>query len=519
MELRGEYKELFIKGDNQSSHQEKQLELFKIENQIQKKMQTEIEREFQISLSNRMIPWETIFPETNGKFDIIVGNPPWGVPVSSDFLRFYDVGTQQADSWSLFLEKSLKALKEGGRLGFVIPNTLLTNENYISIRKLILETCHIIRIINLGERIFHKVTQPCMIIILEKKLNSADHQINIIRHIPPEMKDFFKKGNGNFSSLPSITCSQDRFINNPEYQFDIFSIGFEELKEIIEKDLYHSQIHVKPLKDLVANARGVELNKNGKVVKCPSCGLWSSPPSNTNRNGVKVKLCENPECYKEITEHDETDFIVCDTPQQPGQDQPFLAGYQIQRYYICNHRYIDPTRNGINYKDPTLYQGPKLLLRKTGRGIKTAIDYDNRWVNQVVYLFKLNKNVPGTLEYIMGVLNSKLMNKYYYMEYADPYRKDFPHFTQKRFLQLPIKVPITSDEVTLVNQIGKKAKLLQSQYQEKYSIIQCFSDENDNIEHLDLMIKQLEKEIDNLVLKLYKLNSHQKSLVLTDFFA
>lgn len=514
-ELRLQYKRHYIDGTLTFSSEEEQQCITKIEKRIKKNLTTKLTEEFRISSNIQPIPWETIFPEIKGKFDIIIGNPPWGAGLfSSDLISSYRVGIQQFDSWSLFIERSLKALNEGGRLGFVIPNTLLLNENYIEVRKFILETCKIIKIVNLGENIFPEITQPCMIIIAEKGLSPPDHKIETIRHIIPKMKGSLKKGNKSLSSLPTISCYQKRFLCD-DYQFNIFSIGYNEFKRMVEKDLYHDKIQVKPLGDFVENARGVELNRNGKIVQCSSCGWWSSPPSRFNTDGIKWKKC--PNCQKEITQNDKTDYIVFDNPQQPERDRPFLVGHHIQRYYIKNHKYIDPARIGINYKDPALYQGPKLLLRKTGYGIRTAIDYENRWVNQVVYLFKLKKNVSVTLEYIMGVLNSKLMDKFFFIEFADPYRQDFPHFTQKKFLRLPIKVPITNNEVTLVNQVGEKAKMLQSQYQRFFSLAQEIESIKGERRELNPRILQLEKEIDDLVFKIYRLTPLHKREILSEF--
>ena len=511
------YKKLFINGSETFSSKEEKREISIIEKRIKQILRAKLTEDFQISANINPMPWETVFPETDGKFDVILGNPPWGAALfSSELLNFYRVGTQQVDSWSLFIERSLAAMREGGRLGFVIPNTLLLNENYKDIRKLILNTCKIIQIINLGEKIFSGITQPCMIIITEKGSMTPDHLLDVVQHIPSAIKRLLKEGHQSLSSLPNVSCSQNRFLLNPEGQFDIFSIGNEELRETIEKDLHHEKIQVKPLGDFVKNARGVELNKKGKIVQCSSCGWWSSPPR-LLKNGVKTKQCNNPECHEEVTEHDKTDFIVFNTPKQPERDYPFLVGHQIQRYYIKNQKYIDPKRIGINYKDQALYQGPKLLLRKTGRGIRTVIDYDNRWVNQVVYLFKLKKNAPVNLEYIMGVLNSRLMNKYFFIKFADPHRQDFPHFTQKKFLRLPIKMPVIEDEVILANQVCTKVKVLQSQYQRKYSLVQRFKEKNLNIEQLDQRIQLLEKEIDDLVFKLYEITPKQKQEVLYEF--
>ena len=519
--LRRRCKELYIKGNETFSIKEEQRKISQIEKHIKETLAAKLTKDFQLSSNINPLPWEVVFPETEGKFDVIIGNPPWGATLfSSDLLSFYNVGTQQVDSWSLFIERSLIALKEGGRLGFVIPNTLLMNENYTDIRKFILDSCRIVKIINLGDNVFPKITQPCMIIIAEKRSSTLDCELDVIRNVPPKIKKLLEEGLRSVSSLPTIDCSQNRFLSNSDYQFNIFSIGYEELRAAIEKDLHHDNIQAKPLGYFVKNARGVELNRYGKIVQCSSCGWWSSPPSQVRnvRSGVKTKLCINLECHKEVTEHDKTDFIVFDNPKDPEKDHPFLVGYQIQRYYIKNHKYIDSTRIGINYKEPALYHGSKLLLRKTGLGIKTAIDYDNRWVNQVVYLFKLKNNVSITLEYIMGVVNSKLINKYFFIEFADPYRQDFPHFTQKRFLRLPIKTPVTDIEAALADQIGKKAKILQSQYQRRYSLTQQFQEKNVNMEQLNQKIQQLEKEIDNLVCEMYNLTPNQKREIFTDFF-
>ncbi|MFX1248531.1 MAG: class I SAM-dependent DNA methyltransferase, partial [Promethearchaeota archaeon] len=250
--LRLHYKEIYKSTNDISSFKEVQKRIFEIEKRVKKTLTAKLIELFQIPSNNiDPMPWETVFPETDGKFDVILGNPPWGAELfSSNLLNCYRVGTQQVDSWSLFLEKSLMALKEGGRLGFVIPNTLLLNENYTDTRKFILEVCKIIKIINLGENVFSKITQPCMILIVEKQSSIFDHKVEVIRFIPAKAKELLKKGQRKISSLYTIPCNQGRFLENLDYQLDIFSIGFEKFKELIEKDVFSSKIEVLPLRDL-----------------------------------------------------------------------------------------------------------------------------------------------------------------------------------------------------------------------------------------------------------------------------
>ena len=105
-------------------------------------------------------------------------------------------------------------------------------------------------------------------------------------------------------------------------------------------------------------------------------------------------------------------------------------------------RYMDTSRKGINYKDSAIYEGSKLLVRKTGIGIYATIDNSGAYVPQVVFIFKLKRtsgeNSNYRLEYILGALNSRLMLYYYYKKFGDVEWKSFPYMTQKTIMQLPV---------------------------------------------------------------------------------
>ena len=104
-----------------------------------------------------------------------------------------------------------------------------------------------------------------------------------------------------------------------------------------------------------------------------------------------------------------------------------------------------------------------------------VIDYQNRWVSQVVYIFQLkedlNKNFGQiSLEYLLGILNSQMMRKYVNSKVLDPTRTEFPHFVQKSLLQLPIKIPLSDEEIDLsrvIHEIASKLQLLYQQHNEE----------------------------------------------------
>ncbi|MHA1226378.1 MAG: Eco57I restriction-modification methylase domain-containing protein, partial [Candidatus Hodarchaeales archaeon] len=441
---------------------------------------------YNYSSDNILPPWDILFPEVKEGFDVIIGNPPWGVKVNytPELLKGYKTAIKQFDSWVLFLEKSLKFLKKGGRLGFVLPNTLLTNENYSKARKIILESTTIIKIVNLGDGWFKGVSQPSMIIILEKGKNKNPSPVKVVDFIPNNDHSISLFTNDSFEYN---TVKQSQFVRNTAYDFNIWEVGHEKIIQKIERE------NVRPLENFVTNARGVELNRKGRVIQCLECGWWNPPPKSE-------KTCCNPECSSIVRNTNPTHHIVSLEPRE--KSVPFLTGSHVNRYFLKPFYYIELGLAGVNYKDKSLYYGPKLLLRKTGHGIQTAIDYDNCWTSQVVYIFKLRDESPISLESIMGILNSKLMYYYYYRKHADPNTKDFPHFTQRKFLRLPIKKPKNEIEGRIIEAVGEKAGILQSLYQKMLSLDHS-EDENGSIE---VKRASLEEEIDNLVFKLYNLS-------------
>ncbi|MHA1542736.1 MAG: Eco57I restriction-modification methylase domain-containing protein [Candidatus Hodarchaeales archaeon] len=445
------------------------------------------------------LAWEEIFPETGGKFHVIIGNPPWGADITriKGQLSYLKSATFQMDSWSLFIERSLLGLRKDGYLGFVVPNTLLLNPNFSQIRSVLLSSCQITHLINLGESVFPGVSQPAMILIARKTRNELSHRISIIPSITKQDREEILEDGAKFTSHSSLSCLQTRFSDNVNKEFDIFSLESDDFVKIVEKDLYSDQKEVCNLGTLVKNGRGVEIGKKGRIVQCPSCKRWSSPPQTERK-------CKTLNCGYKLSSLDKEIEIVHDSMIDPSIDRPFLVGYQIQRYFTHQEKYISAQYTGINYKNPELYQSPKLLVRKTGKGMNWVIDYNNRWVSQVVYIFQLRENLSEpymsiTLEYLLGILNSQIKKKYVTSKFLDPNRTEFPHFVQKSILQLPIKIPLSKEHIELSTTIRNIAAVLPQLYQQQHE------EELTRKRNILEQIEKKEEEMENAVKTIYSI--------------
>jgi adenine-specific DNA-methyltransferase len=115
----------------------------------------------------------------------------------------------------------------------------------------------------------------------------------------------------------------------------------------------------------------------------------------------------------------------------------------------CGQKYtgkdvVDWVDLGINYKTPGLFDGEKLLVRKTGRGVYATIDRTGAYTNQVIFIFKLRPDRYERYEklrlgYILGTLNSRMMLYRYYKALGDIEWKSFPYMTQKTIMDLPVR--------------------------------------------------------------------------------
>ena len=77
----------------------------------------------------------------------------------------------------LFIERCLDLLKPGGRMGIVLPDGILGNDGFESVRQFILERSHLVAIIDCPvESFLPSVDTKTSLIILKKKLNPQETQ-------------------------------------------------------------------------------------------------------------------------------------------------------------------------------------------------------------------------------------------------------------------------------------------------------------------------------------------------------
>lgn len=107
------------------------------------------------------------------EYDLIIGNPPY-FELSKDQKTLYaeeynEIYNGKVNIYSLFIYKSIKLLKLGGELIFIIPKTILSSISFSKLRIFIDKNCNIVDIIKFdNNNLFSKALQSVIILKLQK---------------------------------------------------------------------------------------------------------------------------------------------------------------------------------------------------------------------------------------------------------------------------------------------------------------------------------------------------------------
>ena len=378
-------------------------------------------------------------------FDLVVGNPPWGGEVNPEtyasVCESLSLPAQPKwDSWELFLALAMYALRDGGRLALVLPDTIFSPDKR-RIRQLLLENTAVERLHNLGPDWFGKNVRMATVVLQARKG---------ARLVPSDITSVLLTGSLRRQAIRgelqlrqiearlARSIPQERCRQAPDYAIEIFRSRLDD--EIIARIDSNSR----PLSSLCQRARGEEMSKTGLLWECPSCLRLTTPGSKKKGGGYEPKGC--PICGLTLTNDTVRSAHLVLAPSDPSSiaSAPYVDGDDISHRYMR----VQPKKRirldvvGWPYKDARLYQPPKILIRQAGVGLCAVLDETEARCPQSVYIYRIK---PEWLEkgysheFLLGCLLSRTMAYYVFKRFAevDPAR---PHakLTHARLEALPI---------------------------------------------------------------------------------
>lgn len=352
-------------------------------------------------------------------YDYVLGNPPYlsfGLrgtgslePQYRDYLRqaYLDSAEYKMSYYVLFIQRGIELLKEGGKLGYIIPDSFLLGRYYSKIRRYILEHTAINSITHISSGVFNGASIGYSVIcILQKCADPVVRSNHLMQIYQPETIDSLD------STLPVCEYEQGYFSVQPFQRFRIF---FDlKLRSLVEKIEAASTT----LKQYASGHTGIRsLTKQNEIISLQRCG-------DTWHRGL-------------------------------------ISGRQINRYDIAYQGHWLNIHPELLYKGgwkESIVKQRKILIRQTGDTIIAGIDNDGHYHLNNIHSFVL-KETEITLDYLLMILNSRLMSFYYHitsMEYGRPMAQT--DIETLELLPIVVNDPINSQAAELVAAISECAR-------------------------------------------------------------
>jgi len=189
-----------------------------------------------------------------------------------------------------------------------------------------------------------------------------------------------------------------------------------------------------------------------------------------------------------------------------------LKGESIQRYlvrYKFWFEFKDKNITGRTKDEKKLEKKIKILLRKTGADLIATFDDSGIYPEQSLYfLYTEEDNNKDLLLYILAILNSQLVNSYY-RNFAVTNRDSTPQLKNIDLDKFPIK-QINFSNPTDTNLYHKLIALVKVMLDLNKKIQTAKGREK---EHIQRQIDKTDKEIDNLVYRLYGITKEERKII------
>ncbi|OGI12294.1 hypothetical protein A3K64_03150 [Candidatus Micrarchaeota archaeon RBG_16_36_9] len=479
-------------------------------------------------ISDRAFKWEEEFEDImkEGGFDVVIGNPPYVRIQTLDtkeidfFNSHYKSATKNYDIYSLFVERGLSLLKEGGILGLILPSKFFNADYGEELRKLISEQKALYKIVDFKDfQVFESATTYTCLLFLKKSKNVSFDYFEIIN------KEKLKE---------SKTLTTVLFKKSTQKQ-----PKSSELWNFVSDDS----------KDIMNKLNGIKL-KLGDVSKNIFQGITTS----ADKIFILEMLEEKNNTFKVKSKAINKEYIL-----EKDLLKPILKGQEIRRWQIKKFKNLilfpyriegekaflfDEKTIKSSFKDTWNYiQDCKKMLESREKGrmkderdwygyiyrknlekfeqpkiltqvlaSKNSFTFDEKGEYYFVgggnaggYGIILSKEYSNDYYWILSLLNSKVL-EFYLRKISTPFRGGFYSYGKRFIEKLPIIIPSKNDKSRL-EELSKK------QLEKLKRLSETENKKTTETEELKESIERTDKEIDELIYKIYGVTEEEKKVI------
>jgi type I restriction-modification system DNA methylase subunit len=405
--------------------------------------------------------WENEFSAImkRGGFDVVIGNPPYRMvqPHNTrfDLLNYlkehFHAVEFKLDLFHLFLEKGVTLLNNSGKLGFIIPATILNNVHAENMRRYLMEKASIDLIAVSNQKIFEAADVFTSVVVFQREPDAKKRNTHRVSTSPNLTVKLAEK-NGPYNKI-----IQRRFLLLPGAIWNL---------QINEKN-------AKIIHDMINNYPS--LGSIAKINRGLITGNKEEYFSKTKNTKKHVPILIGGDVFR-YNLNEPSSFVLFEKPESAG-------GCWDQEVHFAEH---------------------KLLIRQIGDRPTAAILMQPIAVSGNIFTI-IGDSIEQEL-FLLGIINSSLMRYFWQIMFCD-YKVSFPQVTLFSLSMLPIRI---SKNITDTN--TKKLVSLVTKIYELNKNLRKVNVEHEKIA-INRIIKSTDREIDKLVYSIYGLKKVEIGLI------
>ncbi len=405
--------------------------------------------------------WEAEFSKImqEGGFDAVIGNPPYGVPFNKEesiyLINRYPYTRKFPDSYCYFIIKCLQLVRKNGFLSLIVPNTFCDLESCNEFRFWLLKNYSMLGIWQSGWTFKSAIVDTLVFVTGNSRPDSE-----AVLNISVDERAYKRK--------LSTFLSND--LNKIDYR------NSEEDRKLLNKILNHRAL----LGDIAIVKAGVKLYEKGK----------GNPPQ------IDKTLKERPYTVK---------------GNRPPGWQNLYRGKNIERYKISE---VDEF---VNYgpwlaapRNSKLFEKVKILMRRTDDHILACIDSDSAIAVNSCHIISLKNETNLSLLYILGLINSRLMQKIFALQNPQMVNKVFAEIKVVYVERFPIRTIDFSNSSDKVRH-ARMVELVELMLDLRKELAKNTIPQTKTV--LQRQIETTDRQIDRLVYELYELTEEEIKIV------
>jgi type I restriction-modification system DNA methylase subunit len=412
---------------------------------------------FQDKNGDRINPfdWQAGFPEIMkaGGFDAVIGNPPYirvqtlqqWAPFEVEFYKQHYAAASSGnyDIYVVFVEKGLSLLKKTGALGFILPHKFFNARYGESLRGLIANGNHLSHVVHFGDQqVFEGATNYTCLLFLAKA-GCKGFEFEKVDHL-----DRWRTSGLSVKGLigaRSVTAADWNFnVGDGGSLFrrlSTMSVSLGDLAERIAQGIRTSANEVYVLDRVSAGSRLLIAHSEqlGQDVRIEAAAV--SP----FLQGREIKAYGITPPHKVViipysSESGRTTLIDEDVLKRK-----FPKAYS---YLLANKTYLSRREHGrmrgpawygyIYPKNLEVMTSPKILVPDIADRASFAFDEKGEYAFTSGYGITLREDARESPKYVLGLLNSKLLD-WYLKRISTPLRGGFFRYFTQFLEKLPIR--------------------------------------------------------------------------------